>query len=72
MDILSESENAFMWTSPIPEKLLVRYGLVMRECQWNDRLYRDVLIYKDGYTLTETDKKFFDKLAEVKTQLDMC
>lgn len=72
MDILAESENAFMWTSPIPEKLLARYGLVMRECQWNDRLYKDVLIYKAGYTLTETDKKFLDKLAEVKTQLDMC
>lgn len=70
MDILSESQNAFMWVSPVPEKFLKRYGLVQRKCTDNNRKYKDVLIYKKGYSFTETDKIFIDKLMSVKQNLN--
>lgn len=69
MDILSESANTFMWVSPIPRRILERFDLVQKECADNDRRYRDVLIRKKGYQLSETDKKFIDKLMEIKRKL---
>ncbi len=69
MDLLSEAEDTFMWVSPVPRKYLDRYGLVQRKCSDNEKAYRDVLIYKNGYKLTKTDKIFIDKLMEVKRSL---
>jgi len=65
-ELLAENTKTFMWVSPVPEKLLSRYGLVQRECVTNKKIYRDVLIYKSGYRLTETDKKFILELTEAK------
>ena len=58
LDLLSENEETFMWVSPAPDKLLERYGLVQRECRENKKVYKDVLIYKNGYHLTELDNMF--------------
>lgn len=69
MDLLSESNNTFMWVSPVPLRLLERYHLVSRGCNDNQKTYRDVLIYKKGYVFTETDKVFIDKLMEIKRKL---
>lgn len=67
-DLLSENPNTFMWVSPLPDKLLERYGLVMRKCEGNDRTYRDVLIYRSGYRLTALDKQFITELCMAKRQ----
>lgn len=63
MDILESNKNTFMWVSPTPQSMLDRYGLVSRECEENKKIYKDVLIYKEGYKLTELDKRF---ISEVK------
>lgn len=65
-DILSECDNTFMWVSPIPSTTLERYGLVQRKCADNNRRYKDVLIYKKDYTLTELDKRFITEVCIAK------
>ncbi len=65
-DILSENPDTFMWVSPTPDKLLKKYGLVKRECSDNIKLYRDVLIRKKDYNLTELDRRFIDELCASK------
>ncbi len=65
-DLLSMNPQTFMWVSPAPDKLLKRYHLVQKNCADNKRIYKDVLIYKDGYTLTPLDQQFITELCESK------
>ena len=62
-DLLSENPQTFMWVSPVPQKLLDRYGLVQRKCAENHKVYRDVLIYRNGYKLTALDNAFITELC---------
>lgn len=65
-DLLSVNPETFMWVSPIPQKLLKRYNLVQRECIDNKKIYKDVLIYKNGYKLSELDRRFITALCDTK------
>ncbi|MDD6036127.1 MAG: LysR family transcriptional regulator [Lachnospiraceae bacterium] len=67
-ELLSENTETFMWVSPPPERLLERYGLVQRECKDNQKMYRDVLIYKKDYRLTELDNLFITALCKSRRQ----
>lgn len=63
-DLLSENSDTFMWVSPAPQKILDRYGLVQKKCIDNQKIYKDVLIYKEGYKLTKLDRQFITELCE--------
>lgn len=65
-DLLSTNPDTFMWVSPAPKSLLDRYGLVSRKCKDNKKVYKDVLIYKNGYTLSKLDRQFITELCESK------
>lgn len=65
-DLLSINPETFMWVSLAPESLLKRYNLVVRKCADNKRVYKDVLIYKNGYKLTSLDRNFITELCESK------
>ena len=65
-DLLSENVDTFMWVSPASQKILDRYGLVQKKCIDNKKIYKDVLIYKNGYKLTELDKQFITELCDSK------
>ncbi len=65
-DLLSENPDTFMWVSPASQKILDRYGLVQRKCVDNKKVYKDVLIYRDGYKLSKLDKQFITELCESK------
>ena len=65
-NLLSDNLETFMWVSPVPKKLLERYGLVQKECTENKRVYKDVLIYRKGYRHTELDKQFIAALSEAR------
>lgn len=65
-DLLSENSETFMWVSPAPQAVLDRYGLVQRKCEDNKKVYKDVLIYRDGYKLTPLDRQFITALCEAK------
>ena len=63
-DLLSENPQTFMWVSPASQKTLDRFGLVQKKCVDNKKVYKDVLIYKEGYRLTPLDKQFITELCE--------
>jgi hypothetical protein len=63
-DLLSKNPETFMWVSPVPDSLINRYGLVQKKCVDNKKVYKDVLIYRDGYKLTKLDKQFITELCE--------
>jgi len=65
-DLLSQNPDTFMWVSPVPQSTLKRYGLVQKKCADNKKVYKDVLIYRDGYKLTDLDKKFITALCDSK------
>lgn len=67
-EVLSENRETFMWVSPAPDKLLERYGLVQRQCEENKKIYKDVLIYRKDYKLSELDKLFISELSKSKKE----
>ena len=69
MELLSEMDNAFMRVSPVPQKLLERFSLIQRPMPSENKRYKDVLIYKEEYRLSELDKRFIDELMNVKREL---
>ncbi len=67
-EILSQNPDTFMWVSHIPESLLKRYGLIQKKCKENTKIYKDVLIRKKGYKLTELDSLFITELCKAKRE----
>ena len=65
-DLLSQNHQTFMWVSSVTESILQRYHLVQRKCAGNRRVYKDVLVYRSDYRLTELDRSFITALCEAK------
>ena len=65
-DLLSTNTETFMWVSPTPQRILDRYNLVLKKCSENNRVYRDLLIYKKGYKLSQLDNIFMTNLIDSK------
>lgn len=63
-EFLSENKNVFMWSSPIPKKILERFGLVQRFLIDDAEIYKDILIYHKNHNWTQFDKIFISKLLE--------
>ncbi|MGN0579081.1 MAG: LysR family transcriptional regulator, partial [Ruminiclostridium sp.] len=57
-ELLSANSNVFAWVSPIPQAILDKYSLVQKKCIDSSRIYRDVLIHKKDYRLSELDNDF--------------
>ncbi len=68
-ELLAKNPDTFMWVSAVPSTLLKRYGLTQKSCPENGKVYKDVIIYKKDYTLTELDKAFVTELCKVKRTL---
>lgn len=62
-ELLSHMPTTFMWSSPIPEEMLERYGLVQRRCEIPDNSYKDLLIYPNGHRFTVLEKRFIEQLG---------
>lgn len=67
-ELLSENNETFMWISPVSPRMLERYNLIQRPCAENKRLYKDMLIYRNGYTLSQLDKEFITILIQTRRQ----
>lgn len=65
-DLLSENPETFMWVSPVPEKTLKKYNVILKKCEDNKKIYKDVLVYPNEYKLTSLDKKFITELYNTK------
>lgn len=68
-EILSKVPNTFMWMSPIPKETKERYGLVSCPYSGNKKMYKDVLIYRKGYKLTDLDSAFIAQLTKAHSDL---
>lgn len=69
IDLLHQDPGSFMWFSPMPKQLLLRYGLVQKKSEASSPTYRDVLIYRKNRPLTDTDRLFLEELYEVRDRL---
>ncbi len=69
MDLLSSMPSTFMWTSPVPKRLLELHGLVQKKCEGAERKYKDVLIRHSEYMFTDIDKMFLDELEKAKKDI---
>jgi len=65
-ELLSTNPETYMWVSPIPEPTLKRFGLIQRVCPDNQKVYRDVLIYRKDYKLTDLDRRFIEEVMQSK------
>lgn len=68
-ELLAQNPDTFMWVSPVPQDLLRRYGLVQKACNENHRVYKDILIHKKEYTLSELDHLFISELCKAKRMI---
>lgn len=68
-ELMASNINTFMWVSPVQKSLLDRYNLVEIKCDFYDRVYKDVLIFKKGYSFSDIDNLFIDKLIELKKEV---
>ncbi len=67
--LLQRMPNAFMWVSSIAPETLGQFGLVQKRSSANQRVYKDVLIYRQGYRLTELDREFMEILSKTKNKM---
>lgn len=65
-ELLASVPRTFMRVSPVPKQLLDKYGLITRELPAGGKVYKDVLIYRKDYKLTETDKCFITEMCNSK------
>ena len=63
-DILATVPNTYMWSSPIPQPILDRYGLVQLRCGAFAKYMKDVMIFKEGHIQKQAKKDFLDMLRE--------
>ncbi len=68
-ELMSANERTFMWVSPIQKSILERYNLIEIECDFHNRKYKDVLVYRKGYVFTELDNLFIEKLEEAQKEI---
>ncbi len=65
-ELLANVPNTFMLVSPVPQTLLDKYGLITRPCPPDNKKYKDVLIYRRDYKLSEIDKQFITDVCDSK------
>lgn len=67
--LLSNVPNTFMWLSPLDNDMLCRYGLVAKDVKENKKIYKDVLIYRKNYKLSDLDKFFISAVCDEKRKV---
>lgn len=65
-ELLESMSNAFMWVSPVPESVQRKHNLIQIKCSNNTKTYKDVLIYRKGYSLTNLDNLFITNVINAK------
>ncbi len=64
LDLLTLSKGTFMWVSPFPKAVLDRYDLVHRICHENEKIYKDVLIYRKGDRFSSFETSFIEEVKK--------
>ncbi|MEE1013627.1 MAG: LysR family transcriptional regulator [Clostridia bacterium] len=66
--LLAKNNQTFLWSSPVSTELLNQYALVQKPCHQNTRRYKDILIYRKDYRLSELDRAFLTELCNTKRE----
>lgn len=64
--VLATVPDTFMWVSPVPHSLLDNYKLVQVKVKGNEKPYKDVLIYRKDYRLSDFDREFVAAVRRAK------
>lgn len=62
-ELLSKNPDTFMWVSPSSDEFVKSFNLIQRDCPENTKIYKDVLIYRKDYKLSQLDNMFMQELA---------
>lgn len=68
-ELLAKNPDTYMWVSSIPQDLLDRYNLIERKVEEKTRLYKDVLIHRKDYHLSQYDNMFIEELISAKRRV---
>lgn len=60
--ILQQLPSAYMWASPMPQRALDQFHLVLRKCPAQRQVMRDVLVCPDHGALRPEEQTFIDLL----------
>ena len=60
--ILQQLPSAYMWASPMPQRALDQFHLVLKKCPAQRQVMRDVLVYPDHGALRSEEQAFLDLL----------
>ena len=60
--ILQQLPSAYMWASPMPQRALDQFHLVLKKCPAQRQVMRDVLVYPDHGALRSEEQAFIDLL----------
>lgn len=66
--ILGTVPDTFMWVSPVPKTLLENYNLTQIKVKGTDKPYKDVLIYRRDYRLSDFDREFIAAVHRAKNR----
>lgn len=69
LDLLNTVKNSYMWSDPVPEILLKRYGLVNAECSLPSKYMKDILVYKSEHKKTTSEDNFIKTVKHITSQL---
>lgn len=62
--LLLQEPGTYLWSSPVTQHTLDRYGLVERTVEDQSRLYKDMLVYRADHKLTSLDNAFITALCQ--------
>ncbi|NLW12611.1 MAG: LysR family transcriptional regulator [Clostridiaceae bacterium] len=68
-ELLSSHIDGYMWSAPVPERLLKRYGLVQKKCSENGMYFKDALVYSKNYSFNELDHVFMEELFRMREEI---
>ena len=66
--VLSENTRSYMIDEPCPRPVLKRFGLVQKELADGEGMYKDLLIHRKDYRLSELEGDFISRLCEFKRE----
>lgn len=65
-DLLEHVHDTYMWGSPVTQDICDKYQIVQKNIELNPRVYKDVLIYKKDYQLSDLDHEFLNHIVQAK------
>lgn len=68
-DLLRNVPTTYMWVSPLPDVILKNNNLIQRKCSDSDICFKDVLISRADYQLSQYANKFVTTLMHVKEEI---